>query len=152
MLQTNQPLLAADQEATPTTSSPAEMVATVLGFLRRHYAIILSLPLLTVALAAVYVFTTPPSFTAQASLIIDTRKIQVLQQPPILSEMNLDCMAMESQLELLKSDNVALAVIKNLRLTEDPEFVGSKGGVRGCCLSFLFSAHSDLRGHRRSLS
>ena len=131
MLQTNQPLLVADQEATPTTSSPADMVATVLGFLRRHYAIILSLPLLAFALAAVYVFITPPSFTAQASLNIDTRQIQVLQQPPILSQMNLNRMVMESQLELIKSDDVALAVIKNLRLTEDPEFVGSKGGVRG---------------------
>ena len=75
MLQTNQPLLVPDQEAPPTTSSPAEMVATVLGFLRRHYAIILTIPLLAVALAAVYVFTTPTSFTAQASLNIDTRQI-----------------------------------------------------------------------------
>ena len=131
MLQTNQPLLAPDQEAPPTTSSPAEMVATVLGFLRRHYAIILTIPLLAVALAAVYVFTTPTSFTAQASLNIDTRQIQVLQQPPILSQMNLNRMVMESQLEIIKSDDVALAVIKNLRLTEDPEFVGSKGGVTG---------------------
>ena len=125
MLQTNRALFAADQEVALTTSSPAEMVTIVLGFLRRRYIIILSLTLLTVALAAVYVFTTPKSFTAQASLIIDARKVQVLQHPPILSEMNLDFMAMESQLQLLRSDNVALAVIKNLRLTEDPEFVGS---------------------------
>ena len=41
--------------------------------------------------------------------------------------------AMESQIELLKSDEVALSVIKKLRLWEDPRFVGDgkPGIVRG---------------------
>ena len=129
MLNTNQPLFAVDQETSPPGSSPSEMVDIVFGFLRRHYVMILSVALVVLASAAVYVFTTPRSFTAQASLLIDTRKIQVFDRPPLLGEMNLDFMAMESQIQLLKSDNLALAVIKKLHLTEDPEFVGSKNGA-----------------------
>ena len=141
MLQSNLTRPTADQEAlAPAASSLAELVETVLRLLRRQYAVILFVTLLTVGSAAVYVFTTPRSFTAQASLIIDTRKVQVFQQPPILSDMNFDFMAMESQLQLLKSDNVALAVIKNLRLTEDPEFVGSDGGVKMNCPGFFLTS------------
>ena len=138
MLQTSQPALAADQEASSTTSSPAEMVATLLGFLRRHYPIMLIATLLATAIATVYMFTTPSVFTAKASIVIDPRRIQVFQDPPILGEMNLSSMAMDNQLLLLKSDNVALAVIKNLRLTEDPEFVGSKGMLKDLLSKFPF--------------
>ena len=130
MLNTNQPLFAVDQETSPPGSSPSEMADIVFGFLRRRYVIILCASLVVLASAAVYVFTTPRSFTAQASLLIDTRRIQVFDRPPLLGEMNMDFMAMESQLQLLRSDNVALAVIRKLNLTEDPEFVGSKGGAR----------------------
>lgn len=130
MLNTNQTLFAVDQETSPPGSSPSEMADIVFGFLRRHYVMILSVALVVLASAAIYVFTTPRSFTAQASLLIDTRRIQVFDRPPLLGEMNMDFMAMESQLQLLRSDNVALAVIKKLNLTEDPEFVGSKGGAR----------------------
>ncbi|MGA8293255.1 MAG: GumC family protein, partial [Rhodoplanes sp.] len=130
MLNTNQPLFAVDQETSPPGSSPSEMADIVFGFLRRRYVIILCASLVALASAAFYVFTTPRSFTAQASLLIDTRRIQVFDRPPLLGEMNMDFMAMESQLQLLRSDNVALAVIRKLNLTEDPEFVGSKGGAR----------------------
>ena len=138
MLQTNQPVLAADQEASSRTSSPAEMVATLLGFLRRHYAIMLTAILLATAIATVYIFTTPPAFTAKSSIVLDPRKIQVFQDPPILGEMNLNSIGLENQLRLLKSDNVALAVIQNLRLTEDPEFVGSKGMLKDLLSTFPF--------------
>ena len=110
-------------------SSPAELIETALGFLRRQYWVILLIAVLTLALAAIYVFITPPSFTAQANLLIDTRKLQVLKEAPILSEMNLDAVTIESQIEIIRSDNVALAVIKNLRLFEDPDFVGSGGSL-----------------------
>ena len=46
----------------------------------------------------------------------------------------MDSAAVESQVEVLKSENIALAVIKQLKLTEDPEFVGSGGGLIGAIL------------------
>jgi len=123
MLNADKPLLSTNQEVPAETElSAAQLVEMGLGFLRRQYGIILSVSFLAIALATVYVLITPKSFIARADLFIDTRKIHVVQQPPVLGEMDFDAMAMATQLELLKSDNVALAVIKNLELTKDPEF------------------------------
>ena len=38
----------------------------------------------------------------------------------------------------MKSENIASAVIKNLHLTSDPEFVGSGGGLLGALFSSVF--------------
>ena len=80
-----------------------------------------------------------PSYTAQAQLLIDARKVQVFQQQSILGDIPIDTAQVESQVEILKSENIASAVIKNLHLTEDPEFVGSGGGLLGALFSAVFS-------------
>ena len=48
--------------------------------------------------------------------------------------------AVESQVEVLKSESIALAVIKQLHLTEDPEFTGGGGGLIGTLLGMLTSS------------
>jgi succinoglycan biosynthesis transport protein ExoP len=70
-------------------------------------------------------------------MIIDTRKIQLFQQQSVLGDVPVDSATVESQVEILKSENVALAVVKDLHLTEDPEFVGSGGGLIGSLLGLL---------------
>ena len=138
MLKAIQPVITSEQEA-PAATDPSlgELVETGLGFLRRHYAIILLALILAVAMAIVYIVTTPKLFTAQADLLIDTRKINVSQQPPVLGEMNFDAIAMETQLQLLKSHNLALAVINNLDLTKDPELTGSISEPKSLYKDFL---------------
>ncbi len=71
--------------------------------------------------------------------MIDAHKLQVFQQQSILGDVPIDTAQVESQIEVLKSENVASAVIKNLRLTEDPEFVGSGGGLLGTLFGFVLS-------------
>ena len=66
----------------------------------------------------------------------------MVQQPPVLGEFDFDAMAMATQLELLKSDNVALAVIKDLHLTKDPEFVESVNPIAGLLRNIPFLALS----------
>ncbi len=72
-------------------------------------------------------------------MLIDARKVQMFQQQSILGDIPIDTAQVESQVEVLKSENIALAVIKNLHLTEDPEFVGSGGGLLTTLVSFVFS-------------
>ena len=43
----------------------------------------------------------------------------------------------DTQLEILKSENFALSVIKKLELTQDPEFVGSSRGLIASVLNLL---------------
>ena len=109
----------------PDTSSPAELFENLLGILRRQYAVILFVAALTMALALIYVVTATPKFTAVATLFIDRGKLQPFaQQQQILIDSPIDSAAIESQIEILKSDTIALAVINNLHLTDDPEFGG----------------------------
>jgi succinoglycan biosynthesis transport protein ExoP len=78
------------------------------------------------ALAAIYVLSAQPKYTAQAKLLIDTRKVQLFQQQSVLGDIPPDPASVDSQVEILQSENVARAVIKELHLTEDPEFMSPR--------------------------
>ena len=57
--------------------------------------------------------------------------------------MPIDASTVESQVEILKSESIALAVIKKLRLTDDPEFIQSGGGLVGTLLDAIMSLFSS---------
>ncbi len=63
-------------------------------------------------------------------MVIDTHKFQLFQQQGAsLGDIAIDPAMTETQVEILKSENISLAVIKDLHLTDDPEFVGPGGGL-----------------------
>jgi succinoglycan biosynthesis transport protein ExoP len=124
--------------STPDVASPAELYAAFVAFVRRQFPVLLFVMLLIVGLALVYIFTTPPRFTGTAELIIDTHKIQLFQQQsPLGVDLPVDSATVDSQVEVLKSENIALSVIKDLHLIDDPEFVGPGGGLIGAVVSFV---------------
>jgi polysaccharide biosynthesis transport protein len=121
--------------------SLTDLSAALFGFIRRQFLVVLSVALLTIGLAAVYLFTTPPLYSAQAELMIDTGRIQVVKQS-ILGD-NLNWQMIDSQIEILKSENLALTIIKNLHLTQDPEFIAPARGpiaIAKNAISNLFMA------------
>ena len=108
--------------------SPAELLAQALGVVRRQIAIVLVFLLLGLVLGGVFLINAPPKYTATATLLVDTHKIDLLQQPAVSAEMPIQSTgAMESQVELLRSDEVALWVIKKLNLSNDTRFIGEGG-------------------------
>jgi polysaccharide biosynthesis transport protein len=132
MLQTPKPKPIVERDvALADVASPAELLASVTSFVRRQFPIIVFVTFLTCALGALYVLTASPSYTAQATMIIDTRKVQIFQQPTVIGDNTINAGMVESQVEILRSENISSAVIKELRLTEDPEFINSGGGVIG---------------------
>jgi succinoglycan biosynthesis transport protein ExoP len=60
--------------------------------------------------------------------MIDSRKVQPFQQQ-MIGDISPESWSVDSQVEVLQSENVALAVIKGLHLTEDPEFVAPNDGL-----------------------
>jgi succinoglycan biosynthesis transport protein ExoP len=60
--------------------------------------------------------------------MIDSRKVQPFQQQ-MIGDISPESWSVDSQVEVLQSENVALAVIKELHLTEDPEFVAPNDGL-----------------------
>ena len=76
--------------------------------------------------------------------MIDSKRVQLFQQQSMINDLPVDTSTVESQVEILKSDTVALAVIKKLNLSDDPEFVGPGGGLVGhssTCSIFLVLKH-----------
>ncbi|MGO9356540.1 MAG: Wzz/FepE/Etk N-terminal domain-containing protein, partial [Xanthobacteraceae bacterium] len=114
----------------------SELLEQCAGFLRRQYLVFVVVVLGSVSLGLAYLFVTPPQYTAKAMVLIDSSKVRVLQpQQQALGDAPLDTAQVETQVEILKSERFAVSVVKELRLTEDQEFVGSEAGPVGALLS-----------------
>ena len=104
--------------------SPVELLFQSIAIVRRHFALCASVPAVFLVLAIIYLIVAPAQFTATAVMAIDPRKSATatpgssnqLQDTPI------DNLTVESQTEILQSENIALKVIKDLKLLDDPEF------------------------------
>jgi succinoglycan biosynthesis transport protein ExoP len=106
------------------------LIEQLTGFIRRQYLILLIVPAAAIAFGLLYLLVTPAQYTATATLLIDSSTLRVLQsqlqQPQ--GDFPLDTIQVGSQVEILASDKIALAVIRQLKLAEDPEFVRTGAG------------------------
>src|SRR5229473_737255 len=99
-------------------------------FLGRQWRLIALVTGLSIVLGASYVAISPSKYTAQADMIIDTKKVTWTQTEMASENRNVEDASVESEIETTKSEKVAEAVIRRLHLTEDPEFVGAGSGLR----------------------
>jgi polysaccharide biosynthesis transport protein len=76
----------------------------------------------TLPLASLYLICAPARYTATALMLLDTRR-STLAENGIRGEPQVDEAFVESQIQVLKSDNVAAIVVNRLNLEQDPEFV-----------------------------
>jgi polysaccharide biosynthesis transport protein len=127
-----------DQEGSADSFNFTELVEQLRGFVRRQFPIFIFVTACSLALGLVYLFTTPPKFTSHAMLLIDSSKVRILQQQQgSVGDIPIDTAHVETQVEILKSENIGLSVIKDLKLTADPEFIGSGGGLLGKIIAFF---------------
>jgi polysaccharide biosynthesis transport protein len=106
-------------------------------FLRRQWRLIAVITGLTLVLAAGYLAVAPYKYTAQADMIIDTKKVRFTQSELDTENRNIEDASVESEIETTKSERVATVVANQLHLTEDPEFVGPSQGIRHGIFSLL---------------
>jgi succinoglycan biosynthesis transport protein ExoP len=111
----------------PASATLAQRLDFAVAFLRRRYLSILACLLLSLPVGALYLFTAPPTYTASAAMMIETRHSPL--QESLLGGAPTDSAWIESQIGILKSQNVAAYVVKQLRLAEDPEFTRSEVGL-----------------------
>jgi polysaccharide biosynthesis transport protein len=114
--------------------SLGEVIDDVFGLLRRNLLIIFSTTLIGISIGLAYVVYAPSLYSANAQIIIDTRKLQVFQQQPVIADAPLDISSVESQIQILQSKAIALSVVRNLKLADDPTFIEESQGV----MSWLF--------------
>lgn len=158
MLQQQHPPTVERSDSLSEAEKASQAIRSILGFIHRQYGVIAIAAAAMIAVGVVYVFTTPPRFTATATMLIDTQNAHLFQQASASDlAMGIDSGMVESQVEIIKSETIALAVIKKLNLIRDPEFIGPGGGLIGTFFSVvgnLFGANepsSDFELTRRAL-
>jgi exopolysaccharide transport family protein len=99
-------------------------------FLGREWRLIALVTGFSIILGATYIAISPSRYTAQADMIIDTKRVTWTQSEMASDNRTLEDASVESEIETTKSEKVAETVIRRLHLTEDPEFVGAGPGLR----------------------
>src|SRR5262245_19616763 len=102
--------------------SPAVLLGMLAGIVRRQLLPIVLIVLSVLGLGVGYLVTTPSEFTAVALLLLDSRRTAVKAEQASPAESGYDPARVESQVQLLRTDTIALSVIRDLHLTDDPEF------------------------------
>jgi polysaccharide biosynthesis transport protein len=122
-------------------NSLRETVSWAIGIVRRQFAVIALIAVVATSLGALYAFMAPPTYTAESTVVIDPRRVQLFPKATF-SEGQIDSPALESEIELVRSEPVALSVINDLGLAKDPAFLRPQS-IFGAVLEFashFFSA------------
>lgn len=107
----------------------ADIINFALAFLRRQYVVIIVTAALALAAAVVYLRITPPTYTATVQILLANPRAQFVQQQSVLAEPPVDLTQIETQLQLVKSRVTAIAIIKELKLEDDPDLNGSNASL-----------------------
>ncbi len=119
--------------ATPSGTTPGdqtagagigELINFATGFLRRQYLIIMLVVAVAMTACVVYLRITPPTYTAHVQILLGNPKAQFVQQQSLLAEPAIDFNQIETQLQIIKSRAIAVAVINQLKLADDLELRG----------------------------
>src|SRR5689334_12738556 len=92
----------------------------VKDFFGRHWRLIVLVTGLALIVATAYLAVTPARYTAQADMIIDTKRVSWTQSELATENRSVEDAGVESEIETTKSERVALSVINHLHLDEDP--------------------------------
>src|SRR3977135_2319133 len=77
-----------------------DLVNFAVGFLRRQYSVIIFAAVLALAVSAIYLRITPPTYTAQVRVLFGNPKAQFVQQQSLLAETPTDTAQLESQIQI----------------------------------------------------
>jgi succinoglycan biosynthesis transport protein ExoP len=79
-------------------------------------------------IAVAYLAITPPTYKATAVVVTDTKRVPP-QPNEFTPDTTVDMAVVETQLEAIRSEKLALAVIDKLSLWKIPEFSGARSGL-----------------------
>lgn len=90
--------------------------------LNRRRSVVLACMAVITLVSAIIVFNLTPRYTAEAALILEPRKTQVLDLQAVVSGLPADTAVTRGEVEVLKSATLAEAVVKKTNLIAEPEF------------------------------
>jgi succinoglycan biosynthesis transport protein ExoP len=147
-------MLFINRSSPPSNTKLSQMDASILSVLIGTFTSLVrqQLPVFfvtvpcAVALGLVYLLTTPSSYTAVATMVLELRKGSAFQQQQLLG---VDTTAVGTQVDILTSENVSHAVIRALNLTEDPEFIGPRTGPLSAIFNLFPSTFGPSESHEQ---
>ena len=95
---------------------------------RRQWRIVAASAILCVGLGLLYLVIAVPKYTATTDILIDQGNSRILYQNSPLNGVGEDEAWIASQVELIYSNKLKLAVVDNLKLAERPDFILGPGG------------------------
>lgn len=116
--------LTADEDAELTKGSVT--IAGAVAFLRRNGKKIISLALILFAAGFFVLSIIPVRYGATALVVVDPREPRVTAEQDVLPGIGQDAAALQSLIEIAKSDGFLRPLIDRLKITEDEEIAGSE--------------------------
>lgn len=112
------------QRADPSRGGAVRTVdlQALIATFRRRLKLFLAVALLVFVAVLVVTIQATPLYTATASVMIDGRISQVVDSQAVLSGLSADAATVETEVEILKSRQLAERVVDELKLGDDPEF------------------------------
>jgi exopolysaccharide transport family protein len=125
------------------TGAGVTSLLQVRDFIFRQWRLMALVTALGVVLGALYILISPTKYTAQADMIIDTKRVTWTQTEMATDNRMVEDASVESEIETTKSEKVAIMVIRRLHLTEDPEFIGRGHGLARRILTIFHATSSS---------
>lgn len=94
----------------------------ILNIIRRRRRVLLACVTIITAIAAAIVLQIAPRYTAQSSVLLDTRKTDVVNLQAVLSGLPADEAVVNSEVQVLRSPAIAQQVASKLNLASLPEY------------------------------
>ncbi len=116
---------------------------SILGLLRRRIWLIALVVVVSLGAAGLALLALKPVFTATALVLVDPSKKNLLEPEAQLGSSGSDSLRVDSEVELVKSETVLLAVARELDLANDGEF-GLRLGLRDTLMAFFRIAEPTL--------
>jgi exopolysaccharide transport family protein len=92
---------------------------------RRRWRLVAAVALAIFAATLLMTLRATPQYIATASVALDMRKENISGNQQVLSDLPADSSVVDTEVEVLKSRQLADRVVQSLRLEEDPEFNGA---------------------------
>ena len=122
---------------------PFQWLPGLLRFLQRRWPTILGTAGVFLGLAALYLLLATPQFTATSAMLVDVRQSNPFRQQPLVTDAQSENTLVESQVEVIRSEGLARAVVAQLDLVHDAAFNGMGPGVIGSVVGFVISIFGD---------
>jgi len=94
----------------------------VLAAIHRHRRMAMMVGAAAAALVLVVTLMLTPLYQSTASIMLDTRREQVVDMQAVLSNLPSDTFVVDSEVQVLQSPALARRVVQKLHLDQDPEF------------------------------